>query len=187
MQLDSARPSTWNTKYTLVIHYWEHIGSFILNVVGTWNAQMCMETPHICILLSSAARPIIVTYRLRISASVYLYISRVIALPSVKNSSRVETDVFESRDLGGARRVTSQLVAKTGTMHNNAAGEATKKRLVFGRLLSLSATYVQGSAIDAAGKWRRGRLLETHKRIARTCRPLIALISLLIQRLHKLY
>ena len=28
-------------------------------------------------------------------------------------------------------------------MHDNAAGEATKKRPVFGRLLSLSATYVQ--------------------------------------------
>ena len=37
-------------------------------------------------------------------------------------------------------------------MHDNAAGEATKKRPVFGRLLSLSATYVQGSAI--AGEWR---------------------------------
>ena len=29
-----------------------------------------------------------------------------------------------------------------------------KKRLIFGRLLSLSATYVQGSAMDAAGEWR---------------------------------
>ena len=39
-------------------------------------------------------------------------------------------------------------------MHDNAAGEATKKRPVFGRLLSLSATYVQGSAMAAAGEWR---------------------------------
>ena len=29
-----------------------------------------------------------------------------------------------------------------------------KLRPVFGRLLSLSATYVQGSAMDAAGEWR---------------------------------
>ena len=39
-------------------------------------------------------------------------------------------------------------------MHGNAAGEATKKRPVFGRLLSLSTTYVQGSAMAAAGEWR---------------------------------
>ena len=39
-------------------------------------------------------------------------------------------------------------------MINNAAGEATKKRPVFGRLLSLSATYFQGSAMAAAGEWR---------------------------------
>ena len=38
-------------------------------------------------------------------------ISRVIALPSVKYSGRVETDVFNC-DLGGARRDTSQPVAK---------------------------------------------------------------------------
>ena len=38
---------------------------------------------------------------------------RVIALPSVKYSGGVEIDVFESRhDLGGARRVASQLVEK---------------------------------------------------------------------------
>ena len=36
----------------------------------------------------------------------------VIALPSVKYNCPVETDVFESRDLGGARRVVSQPVAK---------------------------------------------------------------------------
>ena len=36
-------------------------------------------------------------------------ITRVIALPSVKS---VETDVFETRNLGGARRVASQPVAK---------------------------------------------------------------------------
>ena len=39
-------------------------------------------------------------------------------------------------------------------MHDNAAGEATKKRPMFGRLLSLSATYVQGSAMAAVGEWR---------------------------------
>ena len=39
--------------------------------------------------------------------------SRVIALPSVKYNGRVEmVVVFESRDLGGARRVASQPVAK---------------------------------------------------------------------------
>ena len=36
----------------------------------------------------------------------------------------------------------------------NAAGEATKKRPMFGRLLSLSATYVQGSVMAPAGEWR---------------------------------
>ena len=40
---------------------------------------------------------------------------------------------------------------KPGTMHNNVAGEGTKKRLVFGRLLSLSVTYFEGSAIAAMG------------------------------------
>ena len=41
-----------------------------------------------------------------------------------------------------------------GTMHDDAAGEATKKRMVFGRLLSLSATYFQGWAMAAMGEWR---------------------------------
>ena len=74
-------------------------------------------------------------------------------------------------------------------MHDNAAGEVTKKLPVFERLLSLSATYFQGSAMAAAGEWRDevGCSKLTKKRIARMCRPLIALISLLIQRLHKLY
>ena len=74
----------------------------------------------------------------------FIYISRVIALPSVKYSGRVETDV-----LGGARRLASQPFAKITidpepcmTMH--AAGEATKKRPVFESLLSLSAVYFQG-------------------------------------------
>ena len=39
-------------------------------------------------------------------------VSRVITLPSVKYNCPVETDVFESCDLGGARRVASQPVAK---------------------------------------------------------------------------
>ena len=39
-------------------------------------------------------------------------------------------------------------------MHNNVAGEATKKGLVFDRLLSLSETYFQGSAMAAMGEWR---------------------------------
>ena len=34
---------------------------------------------------------------------------------------------------------------------------------------------------------RRGGLLETHKHIAQSCRLLIALISLLVQRLYQLY
>ena len=64
-------------------------------------------------------------------------LSRVIALLSVKYSGGVETDVFESHhNLGGARRIASQPVAKKkidpGTVHDNAAGEATKKRPVFG-------------------------------------------------------
>ena len=33
---------------------------------------------------------------------------------------------------------------RPGTVHDNAAGEATKKRPVFDRLLSLSAAYFQG-------------------------------------------
>ena len=41
----------------------------------------------------------------------------------------------------------------------------------------------------AMGEWRDevGRSKLTIERIAQTCRPLIALISLLIQRPHKLY
>ena len=39
--------------------------------------------------------------------NLFIYLSRVIALPSVKYNCPVETDVFESRDLGGARRVAS--------------------------------------------------------------------------------
>ena len=83
----------------------------------------------------------------------------------------------------GTESLTPQ--SDTGTMHDNAAREATKKRPVFGRLLSLSATYVQGSAMAATGEWRDevGCSKLTTERIARTCRPLIALI----QRLHKLY
>ena len=74
-------------------------------------------------------------------------------------------------------------------MNDNDAGEAMKKRPVFGRLLSLSATFIQGSAMVATGEWRDkvGCSKLTIKRIAQTCCPLIALISLLIQRLHKLY
>ena len=68
----------------------------------------------------------------------------LIALPSVKYSGRVETDV-----LGGARRVASQPFVKITIypepcMTINAAGEATKKRPVFERLLLLSAAYFQG-------------------------------------------
>ena len=63
-----------------------------------------------------------------------------------------------NHDLGGTKQVASQPVAKItidpGIMHDNAAGKATKKRPVFGRLLSLSATYVQGSAMAAASEWR---------------------------------
>ena len=51
--------------------------------------------------------------------------------------------MYLNRDLGKVRWVASQPVAKI-TMHGNAAGEATKKRPVFERLLPLSATYVQG-------------------------------------------
>ena len=43
---------------------------------------------------------------------IFIHVSRVITLPSVKYNCPVETDVFESRDLGGARRVASQLIAK---------------------------------------------------------------------------
>ena len=89
--------------------------------------------------------------------------------------------MYLHRDLGGARRVVSQPIAKI-TMHGDTAGEATKKRPVFGRLLSLFATYVQGSAMDAAGEWRDevGCSKLTSVSLERA-------ISLLIQRLHKLY
>ena len=60
--------------------------------------------------------------------------------------------MYLNRDLGGATRVASQPIAET--VHNNAAGEATNKRPDFGRLLSLSAIYVQGSAMAVAGEWR---------------------------------
>ena len=43
---------------------------------------------------------------------VNFFISRVIALTSVKYNCPVETDIFESRNLGGARRVASWPVAK---------------------------------------------------------------------------
>ena len=59
------------------------------------------------------------------------------------------------------------------------------KRLVFGKLMSLSAKFFQGFAMAATGEWRD--LLVTHMRISRSCCPLIALISLLIQRVHTLY
>ena len=77
-------------------------------------------------------------------------IPRVIALPSVKYCGRVETDV-----LGRARRVASEPFAKiTIDPEHYAAGEARKKRPVFERLLSLSATYFQGCAMAAMGEWR---------------------------------
>ena len=63
-------------------------------------------------------------------------------------------DVFESRL---ERGVTGYAFRKhdnrPGTMHDNAAGEATKKRLLFGRLLSMSAANFQGSAMAATGEW----------------------------------
>ena len=37
-------------------------------------------------------------------------------------------------------------------MYSNTPGKAMKKRLVFGRLMSLSAKYFQGSAIAATGE-----------------------------------
>ena len=96
----------------------------------------------------------------------------------MKYSGGAETDIFEScHGLGGTRQVARQHVAKitintAGTMHDNSDGEAMKKRLVFGRLLSLSASYCQGSGIAATGL-------------------LIALISSYlcsyVHRLHKLY
>ena len=68
---------------------------------------------------------------------------------------------------------TSQPVARlTGIVHGNAPGEATKKQLVFGRLMSLSATCSQGSAD------RQPVLCETHIGIAQACRPLLVLVSL---------
>ena len=55
-------------------------------------------------------------------------------------------------DLGRVRRVASQPIAKITT--DDATGEATKKRLVFGKSLSLSATTFQGSAMAATGEQR---------------------------------
>ena len=57
-------------------------------------------------------------------------------------------------NLGGARRIAKITIDPELTVQDNAAGEATRKLPVFGRLLSLSATYVQGSAMAAAGEWR---------------------------------
>ena len=54
--------------------------------------------------------------------------------------------MYLNPDLGGARRIASKPFAL--------AGEATKKRPVFGRLLSPSATYFQGSGMAAVGEWR---------------------------------
>ena len=62
-------------------------------------------------------------------------------------------------DLGGARRVASQPLAKI-TIDPEPCMTVQLEKLrksesVFGRLLSLSATYFQGSAMAAAGE-RRG-------------------------------
>ena len=61
---------------------------------------------------------------------------------------------FESRELGGARRVASQPIANIAICPEPCCWRSYKKRPVFGRLLSLSATYVQGSARAAVGEWR---------------------------------
>ena len=53
--------------------------------------------------------------------------------------------------------------------------------------MSLFVTSFQGPAMAAAGEERQALLLETHIRITQLCRPFLALVSLLIQRLHKLY
>ena len=66
-------------------------------------------------------------------------------------------------------------------MHSNAPGEATKKRHVFGRLMSLSATYFQESAMAVTGEWRDlGLCCLKVIRITRLCHPFLALISPLI-------
>ena len=53
----------------------------------------------------------------------------------------------------------------------------------------LSATYFQGSAMATAGEWRDGlccsKLICTS--LDRSCRQLIVLVSLLIERLHNFY
>ena len=50
-----------------------------------------------------------------------------------------------NHDLGGARQVVSEPVVKI----TNPVGEATKNRLVFGRLMSLSQLYFPKSAMAA--------------------------------------
>ena len=50
--------------------------------------------------------------------------------------------------------------------------------------MALSATLLHGSAM---GVERRDVMLETHIRITQSCRSIIVLVSLHIQRLHKLY
>ena len=104
--------------------------------------------------------------------------------------THVETDVFESRDLGGARRVASQLVAKI-TIDPEPCTLMLEKLQKSNRSFGDCCRCLQHMSKDQPWLlWvseRRRRLLETHKCIARTCRPLIAFISLLIQRLHKLY
>ena len=61
--------------------------------------------------------------------------------------------MYLNRDLGGAQLGRDETGREPAcrknnnpprTMDDNAAGEATKKRPVIGRLLSLSAIYVQG-------------------------------------------
>ena len=70
-----------------------------------------------------------------------------------------QTDVL-NLDLSGVRWVVSQPVVRITTnpeacITYNAAGEATKKRLVFGKLLCLcTTTYLHGSAVAAMGEWR---------------------------------
>ena len=49
--------------------------------------------------------------------------------------------------------------------HPKATVEATKKRLVFGRLMSLSATTFQGSAMAATGEWRDNSCSHVHRSI----------------------
>ena len=52
--------------------------------------------------------------------------------------------------------------------------------------MALPATYIQ---ISHGWLWKSGETscgARTHIHIARLCRPIIALVSLLIQRLHKL-